>query len=273
MSNKHLPPFKRDIWIILGVSLVVSQVFVSIGADLSWFELLYQPNFVADTLYSFVLTSSLWLFIRQITKRLQTMYDWLERPLTRVSLQIILGLALPSLACLASTSVYFHLYYDVPISATSFPDYELPFSVIVIAQFNIYYIIYYFYQKSKADQQPAHRSTTYLKSLIGTFGRKNVPVDVSNIASISIRDAIVYVTTFEGTRLSINYTLDEVFGLLNEEEFFRANRQVIVHRRSCRSFVSEPNGKLLVEVDPPMDEPVVISQLKAADFKKWISHT
>lgn len=273
MVHNCLPPFKRDIWVILAVSFVVSQVFVSIGADLSWFELLYQPNFLADTFYSFILTFSLWLFVRQVTQQLQSKHDWLERPLPRIVLQTILGLALPSLVCVTTTSVYFHLYYGVPISATSFPDYELPFSVIVIAQFNIYYIIYYFYKKSNPVQQTDYKKTTSLKSLIGTFGRKNVPVDVGNIANISIRDTVVYITTFEGARLSINYTLDEVFALLNEEEFFRANRQVILHRRSCRSFVSEPTGKLLVEVDPPMDEPVVISQLKAADFKKWISHS
>ncbi|CAD5254872.1 MULTISPECIES: LytTR family transcriptional regulator DNA-binding domain-containing protein [unclassified Imperialibacter] len=273
MVHNCLPPFKRDIWVILGVSFVVSQVFLSIGADLSWFELLYQTNFLPDTIYSFSLTSLLWLFVRQVTKQLQKKHDWFDRPLSRILLQTILGLALPSLVCVTITSIYFHLYYKVPISATSFPDYELPFSIIVIGQFNVYYIIYYFYRASKVARHDDGRKTGSLKSVIGTFGRKNVPVEAGNIANIFIRGAVVYITTFEGSRLSINYTLDEVFGLLSEEDFFRANRQVIVHRKSCRSFVSEPNGKLLLEVHPSMDEPVVISQLKATDFKKWISHS
>lgn len=272
MTITNLPPVKRDLSIVTATSLVISQVMISIGAGLSWFELISSPNYLPDTLFVFVLAASLWWYVRWMTGVLQAKYDWMAHTFKRVALQTLLALMIPSIACVVATALYFYLHYKVPVATTTFPDYEFPFSVIIIAQFNLYYIIYYFYQKSKSPQQTIGlKAAQPMRTLIGSRGKKSIPIEAGDIAFVVIRDSVVSATLFDGSRLPVGYTLDELQSLLDEDFFFRANRQVIISRKSCRSFVSEPNGKLLIESVPSMDEPVVVSQLKAVEFKKWIA--
>jgi len=269
MEQKFLPSKARDRWVITGISLLVSQLFISIGTGSGWFELIHGKTFIADTIFAFGLTSVLWWYVRSVTGLLQKKYDWLLHPLQRVIRQVGFGLLLPSLVCASLVSLYYHFYYGMPVSSTSFPDYEFPFCVVFIAQFNLYYLLYYLFQKSRATA-PTEPPTHPKKILIATLGIKNIPVHTDEVANIFIKDSLVFITTFDGNRLSVNSTLDDIYGTLDTNEFFRANRQVIVHRKSCKSFVSQSSGKLLVEVLPAAKDEVVISQLKAADFKNWI---
>ncbi|WP_339789610.1 LytTR family transcriptional regulator DNA-binding domain-containing protein [uncultured Imperialibacter sp.] len=269
MTTGYTLPLRHDVWIILGVSLIVSQLFISIGAEKDWFELFQDSSFVPDTLFVFILTSALWLYVRMVSVFLQQKYDWLEKPIARILTQVFFGIALPSVACIFIVALYFYLHYQLPLSSTSFPDYEFPFTIIVIAQFNLYYLIYYFYRKAKT-QASANTAVETKKSIVGMIGRKNVPIDLQDIANAFIKNSVVYITTFSNTRLSVNYTLDDISLLLNEKDYFRANRQVILHRKSCKAFMNEANGKLLIELEPDADAPLIISQLKAAEFKKWI---
>ena len=84
MINRTHPPFSRDKWIILSGSLIISQLFISIGSPLSWFELIQKNNFFPDTLFITSLASLLWLIVRAVSVSLQKRYDWLEHPLKRV---------------------------------------------------------------------------------------------------------------------------------------------------------------------------------------------
>ncbi|MEQ8808362.1 MAG: LytTR family transcriptional regulator DNA-binding domain-containing protein [Imperialibacter sp.] len=269
MTTRYALPLRHDAWNILGVSLLISQLFISIGAEKDWFELFQDSSFVPDTLFVFTLTSALWLYVRMVTVFLQQKFDWFEKPIARILAQVFFGILLPSIVCIFIVAFYFYAQYQMPLSATSFPAYEFPFTIIVITQFNLYYLIYYFYRKAKT---PALGNTAIeaKKSLVGMVGRKNVPIDLQDIANAFIKNSVVYITTFSNTRLSVNYTLDDISLLLGEKDYFRANRQVILHRKSCKAFMNEANGKLLIELEPDADAPLIISQLKAAEFKKWI---
>ncbi|MEQ8683762.1 MAG: LytTR family transcriptional regulator DNA-binding domain-containing protein [Imperialibacter sp.] len=269
MTTRYTLPLRHDVWNILGVSLVLSQLFISIGAEKDWFELFQESSFVPDTLFVFTLTSTLWLYVRMATIVLQQKMDWFERPIARIPAQIFFGIVLPSIGCIFVVALYFYAQYQIPLSATSFPAYEFPLAIIVITQFNLYYLIYYFYRKTKT---PAAGTAAIeaKKSIVGVVGRKNVPIDLQDIANVFIKNSVVYITTFSNTRLSVSYTLDEISLLLSEADYFRANRQVILHRKCCKSFMNEANGKLLVELDPDADAPLIVSQLKAAEFKKWL---
>ena len=57
---------------------------------------------------------------------------------------------------------------------------------------------------------------------------------------------------------------------LSEQTFFRANRQTIIHRMACKSFRNVENGKIEVQLEPDTVPSVIVSQKKAAAFRKWI---
>lgn len=271
MKDTALPPLSRDLWIMTLGSLVVSQLFIAIGTDQSWLALMAGKDFVPDTLFVSTLSFVLWNLVRYTVARLQQKYDWFAQPLKRFLLQVFFGLLLPSVFCASCVVLYYRYYYGVSISQTSFPVYEFPLSVVLIAQFHLYYIVYFFYRKAKPQASPQQEKTEApRKTLLGAIGRKSIPVEVADIAHFYIKDSVVYATTFDNKRLSLNYTLEEVYQLLDSNDFFRSNRQVIINRKACRSFLSEANGKLLVELNPKMEGDLIISQVRAPEFKKWI---
>jgi DNA-binding LytR/AlgR family response regulator len=58
---------------------------------------------------------------------------------------------------------------------------------------------------------------------------------------------------------------------LDDTQFFRANRQTIIHRFACKSYRRMENGKIGLDLEPNPKIPVIISQKRASDFRKWIA--
>ena len=67
------------------------------------------------------------------------------------------------------------------------------------------------------------------------------------------------------------YTLDELARLLNNSHHFRVNRQILVSKKACRTYKSVEFGKIELELDPASKIPVIVSQKRASEFRKWIS--
>jgi hypothetical protein len=85
-----------------------------------------------------------------------------------------------------------------------------------------------------------------------------------------LQDGYCYLKTTTPETFVTTYALDDLFGLLDEADFFRANRQMIIQRTACKSYSSLEHGKILVELEPPAKEPVVVSQKRARAFRDWI---
>ena len=68
----------------------------------------------------------------------------------------------------------------------------------------------------------------------------------------------------------MDYTLDELEGQLDPSVFFRLNRQFIAHVKSIESVHPYFNSKLKIHLKPAIEEDVLVSREKAADFKEWL---
>jgi two-component system response regulator LytT len=58
---------------------------------------------------------------------------------------------------------------------------------------------------------------------------------------------------------------------LDPKAFFRANRKFILSANYITNFKPIENSKILVTLEIPLNEPLIISQENAPVFKKWIS--
>ena len=86
----------------------------------------------------------------------------------------------------------------------------------------------------------------------------------------SNRRNLIYIYTFSGEKYITNYTtLDEIEELLNPKDFYRANRQSIIHIDSIQSIKPLENQKLIVQLKGPLSKTEDISREKAPSFKKW----
>lgn len=108
------------------------------------------------------------------------------------------------------------------------------------------------------------------KRFLAKLGTRLISIPVENIAYFYTREKFQYIKTLENEDLMIDKPLDEIEEELDSEIFFRANRQFIVNYNNIEKVHSWFSGKLKVQVSPVSYEEIIISRLKATEFKKWL---
>ncbi|GLB50284.1 LytR/AlgR family response regulator transcription factor [Neptunitalea lumnitzerae] len=111
---------------------------------------------------------------------------------------------------------------------------------------------------------------SYKKSFLVHYQNKLVPVATDSIVWFYSKNEIVKACTKTGKQYVIEDTLEHIYTLLQPTDFFRANRQFILHRDSIDSIDFYFNGRLLVKTTPTTEEQIIISKAKASIFKSWL---
>lgn len=102
-------------------------------------------------------------------------------------------------------------------------------------------------------------------------GDSLIPVGVEDIAYIFTSDKLLVLMTNNGKKFYLNQTLDEIEKQLNPKDFFRLNRQFISSYKAIEKVENHFNGKLKTMLNPPTEETVMISRIKAPLFKSWLN--
>ncbi len=111
------------------------------------------------------------------------------------------------------------------------------------------------------------RKTT---SILIQKGEKLIPLAVDEVAVFYIKDEILSARTFDQKRYFVDKKLDALETELSPN-FFRVNRQQLIHRRAVKDVSKYYHRKLLVNLTIPFDEQVLVGKLKATAFKEWLS--
>jgi DNA-binding LytR/AlgR family response regulator len=81
---------------------------------------------------------------------------------------------------------------------------------------------------------------------------------------------LIYLHTLANEKLiSEQSTLDEIESLVNPEEFFRVNRQYLIHVHTVAKVRNTAKG-LSVQLKAPFLLELDISREKASAFRKWM---
>lgn len=99
---------------------------------------------------------------------------------------------------------------------------------------------------------------------------KLVSVETEDIAYFQIRHGVVQLVTNDNKKFLMDQTLEELTQEVDQEKFFRANRQYLISFRSIKAVHKYHNGKLLAELRIPVSDPVTISAEKASVFREWL---
>ncbi len=299
----------RDFWLRLGVSVLFSFFFVFLGSD-SLIRTINGKYFIADILAGFSLSFIITTVINIITVYLDNQYPWNKYFITRLLYQFIAAVVLPALFVLGFMYTYLIVLLGFTKNDVPFFNTEFPISVLFIVFWNLVYLSYYFYRENKNQKEELHSLKKQLftlqnirtggevlptipekpvpeteeaddvdgpsgqnkvKILVAVSGNKNIPIPVENIACFYKTGNYTTLKTFNSDTYLLNHTLDELARLLEENLFFRANRQFIINLKACHFFTNEENGKLAVNLGPLHDEEIVISQKKATAFKDWLN--
>ena len=101
-------------------------------------------------------------------------------------------------------------------------------------------------------------------------GNKIGSVPVADIAYF-YKDSLVFLVSKSGEKYMVDYTLEQLEGLLNMRKFYRLNRQFISSFESIGSVDRIANNRLKVNLKPQPGTDVIISQNKSTRFKEWLN--
>jgi DNA-binding LytR/AlgR family response regulator len=99
---------------------------------------------------------------------------------------------------------------------------------------------------------------------------KIVPVRFDDIALFYIENEITWLITFDNKRYSINKTIENIEEVASDD-FFRVNRQFLVHRNAVKEASQYFARKLAVTLTVPFKETITVSKNKVSDFLLWLS--
>lgn len=108
-------------------------------------------------------------------------------------------------------------------------------------------------------------------TLLVYFKDRIIPVRIGKIDVVRAINNVVYVYT-GNKRYEIRDTLDSLASQLDPKEFYRANRQFIVHRKSIVRVEHLLARKLGIRLTITMDE-IIVSKAKASTFLKWLGNS
>ncbi len=109
-----------------------------------------------------------------------------------------------------------------------------------------------------------------LQSVLVYYKEKILPVAVDDIALLYLQNNITHLYTFNRQQYFIDKTLEEIEKNM-PAEFYRANRQYLIHRKAVKDISHYFSRKLLVNLTVPFEEKVIISKAKASHFLSWLS--
>lgn len=95
-------------------------------------------------------------------------------------------------------------------------------------------------------------------------------IAIEEIAYFFAQDKYVFLTTHSNERYIINHTLDDLQEKINQQDFFRINRQFLCSFRSIKKINTFFNYKLKIELLPNPGEEQFVSKTRVSDFKQWL---
>ena len=291
------PSRKGALWVRLTGSFLAAHVIETLGREESVLTMLTRRFYYVDVGSGFVIAFVVWTVLALATRWLDGHFDWDERPVPRVFLQIVLAVVLPAL--LVHFLTYVQALYIVENSTfftPAWPQYELPVCIMIILVVNAYYLTYHYYRKAtlakgnarfvvanqerpmpalpETGQEAARDAEAPGKKnkqvVLITKGYKTFPLSLSKVAYFFREDQHNYVKTFENEVHFLNSSLEDLSASLDESLFFKVNRRTIVNFHACCFYSVLEHGKLELTLKPESDQCITISQKMAPAFKEWL---
>ncbi|GET33732.1 DNA-binding response regulator [Prolixibacter bellariivorans] len=122
------------------------------------------------------------------------------------------------------------------------------------------------YQHLLQEFSPAYKSRFLLK-----IGNRYKSVSVNQIKYIFSREGNVFLQSIDGQAFALEFSLDHVQKLLDPSEFFRINRNCLIHINSVEEMIAYSSSRLQLRItDEKPQEMFVVSRDRVPEFKRWM---
>lgn len=255
-------------------SAAIGAFMISVyGETKPIFELMMLKEFYLALVVSFLIAFILINLVYLVTVRLDRQYRWETETIQRLLLQVLLAFIAPAILAFLFAWTYLSAY-GINILKTSYVTHDYQFILMMLLLLNAYYLGHYFFLRWQACEQLIQNFKGKINEpghpgLQLSQGSKTIQVPFEDILYIYREDEANYLLTKNAERYFLSFTLDDIAVQLNQN-FFRANRQMIINRKTIKSYQSAENGKIMLALEPPFKEDVLISSRKAKGFRDWI---
>ena len=116
-----------------------------------------------------------------------------------------------------------------------------------------------------SPQSSNHKSRFLVK-----FGEKIQSVETVDISIFFSGEKVTFLQTKENRRYILDYTLDQLEGMLDPKKFFRLNRKYIASFSSIAEIHTYSNSRLKIKLANCDDNDILVSREKVGDFKDWL---
>lgn len=211
-----------------------------------------------------------WLIVRKIIFRLDRTMPFGPKPAKRILLQ----LGLTTFAGLSFIILTTELVSWIAKGRPAIPEFYTMDVFIIGVWFlviNGIYIGFYYYHTLQEIQTRKSATSSDFRGVPVKTGNQNLLVLASEIAVLKIDEEYVLLISLTGRKYFLDESLDYWEKELPENDFFRLNRQTIIHRQILKGFTRLDHGKLEAQLtlNENLGLELGISRAKAPSFRTW----
>jgi DNA-binding LytR/AlgR family response regulator len=110
----------------------------------------------------------------------------------------------------------------------------------------------------------------YKERFVIKVGEHLRSVEINEILHFYSLEKTTFAQAADGRKHILDYTLDQLEGLLDPTRFFRINRKYIVSVGSIRDMISHTNSRLKLLLKSSDDDDVIVARERVQEFKDWL---
>ena len=126
-------------------------------------------------------------------------------------------------------------------------------------------------QITQKDKISLGKEESFKNNFVVNSGIKTVNLPVEEVAYFKVINKTTFLFTRDGDQYLFDKNLETLKDIVNPNQFFQLNRQVIANRESIISFERTDTRKLKVDLQPHSNDSVYVSKVKSTQFLEWLN--
>ena len=114
-------------------------------------------------------------------------------------------------------------------------------------------------------------SSEFRKRFLVKQGNNLIAVKADEIAYCYANNKLVCIVDRQGKQYLLDDSLTDIESQLDPNIFYRVNRKYIAHIEAISRISTYGKGKLLLQLNPPVKDEVIVSPETAQAFKSWMT--
>jgi two-component system response regulator LytT len=110
----------------------------------------------------------------------------------------------------------------------------------------------------------------FQNSIIAYVGKKMIPIAMDTILLFHLENEAVNIYSSNNQKYLVFKRMDDIQSVIDDNQFFRINRQMIINRKAIKEIEPYFNRKVIVKMTIPFPEKAIVSRLKVSTFLNWL---